>query len=156
PAGNASATRAGAQQFPNRVNLGLTFAGGANGPLLISSIAANSYFSNIGLRSGDRIVSVGGRNFNNQAAVFSLLGAVPVGQHVPFVILRGGQQFTMYWTPTQQFVEQFQALPASEPVNFLGIRLDDQVQDAAIVAAVEPGSPAQRAGVKPGDAIESI
>jgi outer membrane biosynthesis protein TonB len=143
----------------NAANLGLAFgaAAAANSPLVISSIGPRGYFANAGFQQGDQIVSVGGQRFNTQAAFYNYLGGVQVGQRIPFIILRNGQQQTVYWTPTQELVQEFaQAAPVNSANNFLGIHLDDQVNDAAVVADVDRNSPADQAGVRPDDVIVAV
>jgi C-terminal processing protease CtpA/Prc len=143
----------------NAANLGLAFgaAAGANSPLVISSIGPRGYFANAGFQQGDQIVSVGGRRFNNQAGFYSYLDGLQVGQRIPFVVLRNGQQQTVNWTPTQEFVQEFaQAAPINSANSFLGIHLDDQVNDAAVVADVDRNSPADQAGVRPEDVIVAV
>jgi len=125
--------------------------------LLINSIAPGGFFANAGFQPGDQIVSVGGQRFNNQGSFYNYLYNVQPGQRIPFVVLRNGQQQTLYWTPTQEFTQQFvQNAPAGNGMNFLGIILDQQVDDAAVVANVEPNSPAYQAGVRPNDMIVGV
>jgi C-terminal processing protease CtpA/Prc len=141
----------------NPTNIGLAFGTGAGGPFLISSIGPNGYFANAGFQQGDQIVSGGGQKFANQGNFYTWLGSVQAGQRVPFVILRNGQQQTIYWTPSQQFVQEYaQPGPAGNQTNFLGIQLDNQVPDAAVVADVEANSPAQIAGIRPNDVIVAV
>jgi C-terminal processing protease CtpA/Prc len=141
----------------NTPNIGLAFGTGAGGPLLISSVGPNGYFINAGFQQGDQVISAGGQQFANQGNFYTWLGTVQAGQRVPFVISRNGQPQTIYWTPSQQFVQEYaQSTPAGSETSFLGIRLDSQVQDAAVVADVEANSPAQRAGIRPNDVIVAV
>lgn len=141
----------------SNANLGLAFGTGVGAGLVINSIAPGGFFANAGFQPGDQIVSVGGQRFNNQGGFYSYLYSVQPGQRIPFVVLRNGQQQTLYWTPTQEFTQQIsQSAPAGPGMNFLGIILDEQVDDAAMVANVEPNSPAYQAGVRPNDMIVGI
>jgi len=141
----------------NNANLGLGFGAGGGAGLVINSIAPGGYFANAGFQQGDQIVSVGGQRFNNQGSFYNYLYNVQPGQRIPFVVLRNGQQQTVYWTPTQEFTQEFvQNAPAGNGMNFLGIILDEQVDDAAVVANVEPNSPAYQAGVRPRDVIVGV
>jgi S1-C subfamily serine protease len=127
------------------------------GQLLISTVGTNGYFANAGFQPGDQIISAGGQQFANQEGFYNWLGTVQVSQRIPFLISRNGQQQTVYWTPTAQFVQEYaQAAPSGAQISFLGIQLDDQIEDAAIVAEVQAGTPAQRAGIRPKDVIIGV
>lgn len=142
--------------------VGLGFAPGANG-LTLSTISPNSPFSSVGFLPGDQIVSFGGQNFTSPAGFTQYLTSVPVGQQIPVVVMRNGVQQTMYWTPNQQFAQllppQGNFIPVtlpSMPLDNLGIQLDRNIPNAAVVAQVAPGSPAQQAGIVAGDAIVAV
>ena len=138
------------------MDIGLTFGAGAGGALVIDNFGQRSYFSDAGFRRGDRIVSAGGRRFNDQAAFYAWLGTVAVGQRVPIIVMRDGRETTLYWTPTQEFVDYYvQEVPTNTP-NFLGIRVDQNVPDAVVVLEVDPNSPADNAGVGPQDVILAV
>lgn len=138
-----------------RNRIGVQF-NSSNRGLAIASIAGNSAFASFGLRTNDVIVSGGGRRFDNSAMFYDWVATVQPGQRIPIVVLRDGQEQTLYWTPTEEVVAQFSQDAPAAPANFLGIHLDDQVQDAAVVAEVEPNSPAQRAGVRANDVIMAV
>lgn len=140
-------------------NFGLTLnaATGGNGPLVISSIGPRGYFVDAGFREGDRIVSANGQKFNDQISFYRWLGTVTVGQRVAIVVVRNNRQETIYWTPSPDFVQAYASVnvPATQ-TSFLGIYLDEQIDDAAVVADVERDSPADQAGVQPEDVIVGI
>jgi len=138
-------------------NIGIDFRSGDNNQLLINSVGQKGYFGTVGFRPGDQIVSAGGQQFNNQTGFYTWLGTVAVGQRVPIVVLRNGQQETIYWTPTEEFIREYRESSApGNNENLLGISLDDQVQDAAVVLDVQPNSPAHQAGIKPNDMIVAV
>lgn len=166
---NAAANTAAAANAANvgtgqiAAQLGLNFAANAANALTLSAINRNSVFANAGFQPNDQFVSIGGTPIANQAAFYRYLGTVPVGQRVPIVVMRNGQQQTIYWTPDQRFVQMqptFRTyVDAARPVaggNMLGIQLDPNVTDAAIVASVEQGSQAANAGVRQGDQIVAL
>ena len=151
-------SQAGANVRYNTSNLGLNFGAAGGNPLVISSIGANGYFGNVGFLPGDRILSAGGQQFTSNNAFYSWLGTAAVGQRVPIIVQRNGQQQTIYWTPNDEFVQQYtQSNNNPGPqASFLGIHLDDQVQDSAVVASVDPNSPAQQAGIRPDDVVVAV
>ena len=87
-------------------DIGLTFNSTAAGVLVIDQIGPR-YFQDAGFRRGDRIVSASGRRFDDPADFYVWLGTVPVGQRVPIIVLRDGRETTVYWTPTDEFVEMY-------------------------------------------------
>lgn len=166
---NAAANTAAAANAANvgtgqiAAQLGLNFAANAANALTLSAINRNSVFANAGFLPNDQFVSIGGTPIANQAAFYRYLGSVPVGQRVPIVVSRNGQQQTIYWTPDQRFVQMqptFRSyVAAARPVagaGMLGINLDPNVTDAAIVASVDEGSQAANAGVRQGDQIVAL
>jgi len=157
----ANAANVGTGQIA--AQLGLNFAADAANVLRVSAINRNSVFANAGFQPNDQFVSIGGTPISNQAAFYRYLGTVPVGQRVPVVVMRNGQQLTIYWTPDQRFVQMqptfrtyIAAAGQPQSGNTLGITLDPNATDAAIVASVAPGSPAAHAGVRQGDQIIAL
>lgn len=151
---------AGVRDYAARFsNFGLMFdvATGGNGSLVISSIGPRGYFVDAGFRQGDRIVAAGGQRFNDQLAFYRWLGTVQVGQRVAIVVVRNNREETIYWTPTQEFVAAYAKLDVPGPqISFLGIHLDEQIDDAAVVASVDRDSPADLAGVRQDDVVVAI
>jgi len=159
----AAANAAGVGTGQIAAQLGLNFAADAANALRVSAINRNSVFASAGFQPNDQFVSIGGQPIANQAAFYRYLGTVPVGQRVPIVVTRNGQQQTIYWTPDQRFVQMqptfrtyIAAAGQPQSGNMLGITLDPSVTDAAIVASVAPGSQAANAGVRQGDQIVAL
>lgn len=156
----APAVRSYGTQFANA--LGVNWAQTPNG-LTIGNVAPNSVFANAGFLPNDQIVSVAGQTYANPNAFYQYLSTVPVGQQVPITVMRNGVQQTIAWTPTQTFM---QSLPPQQnvvavqlspaPFDQLGMVLDQRILDAAVVAQVAPGSPAQQAGITAGDTIVAV
>jgi hypothetical protein len=136
-------------------DIGLTFNSTAAGALVIDQIGPR-YFQDAGFRRGDRIVSASGRRFNDPADFYVWLGTVPVGQRVPIIVLRDGRETTVYWTPSAEFVEMYAQQAPAGAVRFLGIHVDEQVQNAVVVARVDRNSAAERGGIAAGDVVVSV
>jgi len=158
-----AATNVNANYGRYATQLGLNWAANATNALTLSTVAQNSVFANAGFLPGDQFVSFAGTPITNQAAFYRYLGTVPAGQRIPVVVMRNGRQQTLYWTPDQRFVQlqptfrevAVEVQPAAGG-NSLGIQLDEQATDAAIVADVAAGSPAANAGVRRGDQIVAL
>jgi membrane-associated protease RseP (regulator of RpoE activity) len=91
------------QNLANRsnreANLGARFSEN-NNRLRVNDITANSAASQAGLRSGDEIVSVGGRNVRSQADFRNSLAGNGrnFNGRVPVVVRRNNALQTLYWT----------------------------------------------------------
>jgi membrane-associated protease RseP (regulator of RpoE activity) len=82
-------------------NLGARFGQDSN-RLTVDDVSVNSAAAQIGLHSGDQIVSVGGRNVTSQRDFQSTLGSYAGSRNsnrgVPVVVRRNGALQTLYWT----------------------------------------------------------
>jgi C-terminal processing protease CtpA/Prc len=128
--------------------------------LTISTVRPNSVFATAGFRTNDVILRVGDRRFNDDVVFYNWLATVRPNQRVAIVVLRDGREETINWTPTEQWIEEYTTVTKEVAVpgnaNALGIYLDPQVQDAAVVAEVEPNSAAHKAGVQRNDYIDAV
>jgi C-terminal processing protease CtpA/Prc len=136
--------------------LGVALNAATNG-LRLSNVQPNSAFGTAGLRNDDVILRVGDRRFADNAAFHDWLLTVQPGQQFGIVVQRNGREETINWTPTEQWSRDFNADDqVAAPRGQLGITLDAQQTQAAIVAEVAPGSLADRAGIRPRDQIVSL
>jgi S1-C subfamily serine protease len=148
-----------------KLNLGLQFGPATARGLTISSIDRGSFFFTSGLQPADILVSVAGQPVRTFAEFNRFIALYP-NQRVPLVVLRGGQRETIYITPpaTEKSIiarAPAQTLPSVETpsvlsVPLLGVTFDAQFPTAAIVRIVDQGSPADRAGLRPGDMILAL
>ncbi len=144
--------------------LGLNLAQNAGAGLTVSNLGQNAVFSQVGIRPGDQIVSIGGRNIASPVEFARYLYTVQPGQRIPVIVTRNGAQQTLYWTPNQTFLtalpQQYRVgyapVAPAAPQGILGVRLDETQQQRVIVADVVPASPAGQAGVRPGDQITAV
>ncbi|HEY3395839.1 MAG TPA: PDZ domain-containing protein [Lacipirellulaceae bacterium] len=135
------------------------FGAFTNGGLLINSVTHDSIFFHAGLREGDILISVNGHPVRSHADFHRHIVYEP-GQRVPVVILRDGRRETVYIVYEEDMagdvVYDDQQQPAAEAQAFLGVVFDAQNQNAAVVVAVSPGSPAEQAGLRRGDIIVAL
>jgi membrane-associated protease RseP (regulator of RpoE activity) len=150
--------RAGAQiDAQQRLNLqqGLQFGRATDRGLAINTIARDHFFFNSGLRPGDTLVSYAGRPIRSQAD-FNRWVVFQPGQRVPVVVLRNGRPQTIHVVYQQQNLEHRAGYAPAAGGAYLGVTFDAQNPQQAIVRTVNPGSPAERAGIRPGDAIFAV
>jgi S1-C subfamily serine protease len=143
----------GAQQ---NLQSGLQFGQATDRGLAINTIARDHFFYNSGLRQGDVLMSYAGRPIRSQAD-FNRWAIYQPGQRVPVVVLRDGRPQTIHVVYQQQRGLEHQAgyAPAHGGA-YLGVTFDAQNPQQAVVRTVTPGSPAERAGIQPGDAIVAV
>jgi S1-C subfamily serine protease len=143
------------------VNIGIHFGVPTGRGLVIDMIDRDSVFFDSGLRRGDVLISLHGRPIRSQAEFVHWVHTHP-GERIPVVVLRDGRQETVYITYDEAMVPQdHQVYRPAEPQvagrqPFLGVMFDIQVPDAAVVRDVTPGSPAEHAGLRPGDMIVAL
>jgi membrane-associated protease RseP (regulator of RpoE activity) len=167
------------RRAPSAEALGLTLSE-SDGKLLVVRVREDSAMARAGFKAGDQIETVNGKIVHTPEEFQQALGTLTVGQEVPFVIVRDEQSDTLKWTPqadelTSNDRESADSeLPAQEEPSeidfiaaaqlsrgkrgqaFLGVRVDPGMTNQVIVQAVMTGSPAQKAGLRPGDRIYAL
>jgi hypothetical protein len=124
--------------------------------LVVTSVEPNEAAARAGLEPNDVIIAVDGRSFKTQRHLDAYLSSEP-GRSVPFMIERNGRRFTIPVIPAE----------VSGTFGWLGVQLEERpnmnaqpgqkaTEVGAEVAQVYPGSPAARAGLRPGDMITDI
>jgi regulator of sigma E protease len=111
-------------------------------PPLVGEVAAGSPAEKAGIRSGDLLVSVAGRDVKTWEQFFIAIGTRP-NRETLIVVERDGKQISTTVIPTPQTrfeVGYIGALPDSHPH----------------VGTILPGSPAEKAGLKTGDVILKV
>jgi len=114
-------------------------------PPVVGAVAAASPAERAGIKPGDRIVSVAGHRVDNWEQ-FSIAIGPRANRQVPIGLLRNGLDVTLQVTP----------LPPPGESRFeigdIGVLPDIH----PLVPRVNPGEPADRAGIKPGDIILAV
>lgn len=111
-------------------------------PPVVGPVAANSAAARAGLRSGDRVISVNGNAVATWQEMEIALATAPKGA-LEMRVLRAGRQLVLRLEPPAQ--------PQLDAAS-LGFKF---TLPRTVVAAVEAGTPAARAGLQPGDEILS-
>lgn len=112
-------------------------------PPLVSGVEANSSASQAGLKRGDLIAAVNGEAADNWQDVALILMGSP-GKRIPLTIQRDGRTFEAVVTPKR--------IPRYEIGDFGGLIPSVRPQIIEVIA----GQPAQAAGFRPGDAVQTV
>jgi len=109
---------------------------------VVGAIGMGSPAEMAGIMPGDRIVSVAGRDVDTWEQFFIAISTRP-NRETPIVLLRNGKEFTVTATPTAQ--TRFE-------IGDIGVLPDVHPNVQSILA----NSPAERAGLRPGDVILAV
>ncbi len=132
---------------------------------LVAAVSADSPAAKAGLKPGDVIQSVNGTSITSPRDLAIDIAGLPPGKSATLAVARDGNQ--------QNIDVAVAALPGSESAQGQGqgqigvalARLEPQLRDqlglpesanGAVVAEVKPGSPAELAGLRPGDLIVGV
>jgi len=133
---------------------------------LVSKVATDGPAQEAGVRVGDVIVEFDGEDIASYNELPRIVAAAPVGKEVDVVVVRSGKRKTVGVTLGELPGEPF--TPASAPTSSqLGLhlqpltgdlaeRLDLAEVEGALVAQVDPGSPAEDAGLRRGDIVLEV
>jgi len=140
---------------------------------IVSQVTPDSPASRAGLKNGDVIDQLNGHTVVDGSALQVAVSQDQPGQTIQLGILRNGQPMTLsvkvgeYKKPGAEVAENGSA-PGGGNTGKLGLAVDDLNADArqqlnvpaevkgAAIANVRPGSPAEDAGLQPGDVVIEV
>jgi serine protease Do len=150
--------------------LGLGTEGGA----LVAAVEPNTPAAKAGVQPGDVIRTVNGQTIKDPSALAMTIAGIRPGDEAKLGVIRDGKQENLdarvAELPTEQQLAQQQgrggqqqqqegkvglALGPVSPDLASQLDLPDNTQ-GAVVTQVKPGSPAEQAGIEPGDVIVGV
>ncbi|HSB81163.1 MAG TPA: Do family serine endopeptidase [Candidatus Methylomirabilis sp.] len=135
---------------------------------LVAGVTKGSPAETAGVKPGDVIVSFDGKDITEMHTLPALVAATPIDKEVPVMLLRNGAEQTLKLKVGKMPGEPSEASAPSEPSQGkwgLALRdLDARTAErlgitsggGVVVAGVQPGSPADQAGVRTGDVILEV
>jgi regulator of sigma E protease len=114
-------------------------------PAVVGVVARDSPAVKAGIQVGDRILAVGSNEVDTWEQFYIAIGS-RANREVPIRVLRGGQDVTLKATPIVP--------PGQSRFEIGDIGVLPNVHPH--IPTVNPGEPADRAGIKPGDVVLSV
>ena len=166
----------GVQIQPVTEELAQSMALGSEKGALVAQVTPDSPALAAGIKSGDVIKSVDGKNIESIRDLTRMISAIKPGTSVKLGVWRDGKDMSMtakvgdqkdeaavVKTKADQPADAKKAEPMSYGVSLAPIsaearqelKLDDSIK-GVVVAAVEPGSPADDQGLKAGDVLQQV
>lgn len=137
--------------------------------ILVQNVVEGTPADKAGLERNDIITAYDGVSVSDVTKFRLRVADTPVGRRVPMEVLRDGKRTTLYVTltdrPDQVALnrQSSPSTPRSESVAGLDVREltseekeSARVQSGVAVVDVQEGSPAENAGIQPGDVIEEV
>ncbi|MGQ9686787.1 MAG: DegQ family serine endoprotease [Thiobacillaceae bacterium] len=133
---------------------------------VIARVLPGSPAEKAGLKAGDVVIEVNGRPIRSASELRNSIGLIPLGAQVRLHLLRDGKalQVELKVGEYQEQEQERRAQAGDLGGRLAGVELGEIESDHPLagkvegvqVVAVEPGSAAQRAGLREGDIIVSI
>jgi len=136
---------------------------------LVADVTANSPAAKAGVQTGDVILEYSGREIHSSNDLSLAVADTKVGQQANLKILRDGKEMNLQVNVGERPADLAQAFQSSgaQEHGKLGITVENITPEAArqmrlsttvgaLVTEVRPGSPADEAGVQPGDIIKGV
>jgi S1-C subfamily serine protease len=146
--------------------------GATDNGIVVREVARNSLASDTGIRAGDRIVSLGGRNVNDTAAVNQVLSGIGRDPTLDVVVARDGRpvdltanlaRYTGYYSTVDHSrggtvdaisgTERFGSANVEGFQSVLGATFARDQNGNMIVSRIAPNSPAADFGLQRGDVL---
>ncbi len=136
--------------------------------VLIAGVTEDSPAERAGLEQGDVVISFNGRRVEEVGSFRNRVSLVTPGSKVEMVVVRNGDEKTLGVTigklPDAEGAESAKDEGSIEELGFSVQTLTEELSDrfdlgdvqGVVVTSIENGSPAQRAGLRPGVVIQEV
>jgi serine protease Do len=134
---------------------------------LVAEVTKGGPADKAGLERGDVIIAFKGITIKDSRELPALVAQTPVDERVEVTVLRGGKEKTFTVKVGELTERRARAEEGEESERRWGLtvanlsaevrhRFQLEQREGVVVTAVEPGSPADIAGIRPGDVIEEV
>jgi serine protease Do len=134
---------------------------------LVSDVVSGGPADKAGIQRGDVILRFDGKPIRNSQNLPFVVASAPIGKTVEVEIMRGNQRLNLQVKTEELKEEAEEEASANGPGPYLGIEVQEITPEMAknydlsrtsgvIVVQVENGSPADEAGLAPGDILVEI
>jgi C-terminal processing protease CtpA/Prc len=131
--------------------------------VLVDEVLSDSPAEKAGLKDGDIIVRMDGKNVESERDIREMLNDLEDSKPIAVDVVRNGKALQLTVTPEKQE----RTLLGNFGRNYIGVDLQEMDSDLAgyfqaqpdsgiLIARVEPNTPAEKAGLKSGDVITEI
>jgi len=135
--------------------------------VLVSEVSSGGPADEAGVRAEDILLTLDGRPVDGPGALRNAVALLAPGAAVELVVLRDGERKTLTATLGERDDEAAAPAKADEALSGLGFRaveldaalakrLDVKAGEGLLIAEVVPGTPAARAGLRPGQLLLSV
>jgi serine protease Do/serine protease DegQ len=137
-------------------SLGLTSTAGA----IISTVEASSPAEKAGLKAGDVITAVNGKNIRNSLDLRNKIGLMPIGETVNLELIRNGKPLTTkvkIAKPLDMPGTEAETVPQLAGATVANFKAESaRGPEGVVVTKVDANSPAWMHGLRPGDIIVGV
>jgi serine protease Do len=135
---------------------------------LVADVVEGSPAEKAGVKRGDLIVAYNGKAVEDSHNLPVMVAATPVGQEITLTVLRDDKEQQLRMEVAKLPSDETKAEESAQPAGGkLGLRLHNVNPELArqlglkadrgvVVMGVEPGSPAEEAGIRQGDVILEV
>ncbi len=136
--------------------------------VLVSEVFEGHPAQKAGIIPGDIISGVEGKQVDTPAALARAIAGMMPGKKVEIEVIRDGKRRSLVVEITERKEEAVTAaIPKEQPEIALGINVEDLTQElierfnikekkGVVISDVEPNSPAEREGIRPGDLLREV
>ncbi len=139
----------------------------ADGGALVSDVVDGSPAEQAGVKQGDVIVEFDGKKVKSSTELPHIVGGTGVGKEVVMKVVRDGAELQLKVKVGELKDEQMAALASPSTKSRLGIEVQQLTAELSrkfgikddkgvVITSVEPDSPSEEAGLKPGDLVLEI
>jgi len=124
--------------------------------VLVNQVLADGPAAQAGIRRGDILLTLGGKEVRGVRELQLLVASTPAGETVAVEVLRDGKRQTLQVRVAPQEDGSAAATPPVNQDQAFGMSVVAEPGSGIHVVAVDPAGPAAQAGVQPGDLVLAV